>query len=114
MFLLFFFFFFSSRRRHTRCGRDWSSDVCSSDLDAQAASVAGFEGLRPLIWPRNVSTPPTSVPPAMVYAKALPLTLKASNALNNIVLIFMMTHSLRSAPVGDQRHPVSIFSLPIP
>src|SRR6266699_6154199 len=27
-----FFFFFSSRRRHTRCGRDWSSDECSSDL----------------------------------------------------------------------------------
>src|SRR5690554_6414571 len=25
-------FFFSSRRRHTSCGRDWSSDVCSSDL----------------------------------------------------------------------------------
>src|SRR6266498_2323221 len=25
-------FFFSSRRRNTRCGRDWSSDVCSSDL----------------------------------------------------------------------------------
>src|SRR5215813_3384134 len=30
--MLLFFFFFSSRRRHTRCGRDWSSDVCSSDL----------------------------------------------------------------------------------
>src|SRR6266496_412975 len=28
-----FFFFFSSRRRHTRSLRDWSSDVCSSDLD---------------------------------------------------------------------------------
>src|SRR5439155_2390930 len=28
----FFFFFFSSRRRHTRWPRDWSSDVCSSDL----------------------------------------------------------------------------------
>src|SRR5207302_8262075 len=27
-----FFFFFSSRRRHTRFSRDWSSDVCSSDL----------------------------------------------------------------------------------
>src|SRR5439155_8374532 len=26
------FFFFSSRRRHTRWPRDWSSDVCSSDL----------------------------------------------------------------------------------
>src|SRR5262245_64803455 len=28
-----FVFFFSSRRRHTRCLSDWSSDVCSSDLD---------------------------------------------------------------------------------
>src|SRR6185295_8010865 len=30
---VFIFFFFSSRRRHTRYWRDWSSDVCSSDLD---------------------------------------------------------------------------------
>src|SRR5690606_39561360 len=30
--LVFLFFFFSSRRRHTRFSRDWSSDVCSSDL----------------------------------------------------------------------------------
>src|SRR3712207_8451112 len=29
------FFFFSSRRRHTRYWRDWSSDVCSSDLSLQ-------------------------------------------------------------------------------
>src|SRR3989442_6494125 len=34
-------FFFSSRRRHTRCGRDWSSDVCSSDLFGRRA------------WPRR-------------------------------------------------------------
>src|SRR5690606_40506403 len=31
--VLVFTFFFSSRRRHTRFSRDWSSDVCSSDLD---------------------------------------------------------------------------------
>src|SRR5690348_18058403 len=31
---IFFFFFFSSRRRHTRWTGDWSSDVCSSDLEA--------------------------------------------------------------------------------
>src|SRR2546421_8719301 len=31
-----FFFFFSSRRRHTRSDRDWSSDVCSSDLEIDA------------------------------------------------------------------------------
>src|SRR5206468_10154416 len=29
-------FFFSSRRRHTRSDRDWSSDVCSSDLDVSS------------------------------------------------------------------------------
>src|SRR6266542_5308696 len=34
------FFFFSSRRRHTRCYRDWSSDVCSSDLDRFAYSMS--------------------------------------------------------------------------
>src|SRR2546429_5536851 len=34
------FFFFSSRRRHTRCSRDWSSDVCSSDLKINALPTA--------------------------------------------------------------------------
>src|SRR2546422_2267598 len=34
-----YFFFFSSRRRHTRCSRDWSSDVCSSDLCASAPTT---------------------------------------------------------------------------
>src|SRR6266480_6122315 len=33
MFSCVFFFFFSSRRRHTRLTCDWSSDVCSSDLE---------------------------------------------------------------------------------
>src|SRR5690606_40952716 len=32
IYILIFYFFFSSRRRHTRFSRDWSSDVCSSDL----------------------------------------------------------------------------------
>src|SRR5215203_6537117 len=33
------FFFFSSRRRHTRYWRDWSSDVCSSDLGVQLLGI---------------------------------------------------------------------------
>ena len=37
---LFCFFFFSSRRRHTRLVRDWSSDVCSSDLIYPKANLA--------------------------------------------------------------------------
>src|SRR5690606_41088100 len=36
-----FSFFFSSRRRHTRFSRDWSSDVCSSDLSAPLTVIAG-------------------------------------------------------------------------
>src|SRR6266498_2542889 len=44
------FFFFSSRRRHTRCGRDWSSDVCSSDLSMEAGAYGhdpeGYEKFR--------------------------------------------------------------------
>src|SRR5207253_5041671 len=35
-----FLFFFSSRRRHTRWPRDWSSDVCSSDLHLRNADRA--------------------------------------------------------------------------
>src|SRR5687768_17622992 len=46
-----FFFFFSSRRRHTRCSRDWSSDVCSSDLlDRIEVPRDGFVGV---CSPRN-------------------------------------------------------------
>src|SRR5215475_14604236 len=39
---IFCFFFFSSRRRHTRFSRDWSSDVCSSDLAGVASMAAVF------------------------------------------------------------------------
>src|SRR5690606_38749550 len=38
-------FFFSSRRRHTRFSRDWSSDVCSSDLFAEIREVTGLPTL---------------------------------------------------------------------
>src|SRR6266404_6091055 len=38
--LFFNFFFFSSRRRHTREASDWSSDVCSSDLEQSDKSDA--------------------------------------------------------------------------
>src|SRR3712207_6675058 len=40
------FFFFSSRRRHTRYWRDWSSDVCSSDLDKDHLRRQIRSGLR--------------------------------------------------------------------
>src|SRR5690349_21865492 len=56
--IFFFFFFFSSRRRHTRSLRDWSSDVCSSDLTIPAWTFT------PARAPPTVSPPidsPTSL-----------------------------------------------------
>src|SRR5690606_40754055 len=47
----FVFFFFSSRRRHTRFSRDWSSDVCSSDLANPTQDfVDAFEPGDPRLW----------------------------------------------------------------
>src|SRR5687768_12801902 len=40
-------FFFSSRRRHTRCSRDWSSDVRSSDLYNKSLLYLVHHGLEP-------------------------------------------------------------------
>src|SRR5437762_13304618 len=40
--LLILFFFFSSRRRHTRYIGDWSSDVCSSDLEREFSWCCSF------------------------------------------------------------------------
>src|SRR5690606_39799997 len=52
------FFFFSSRRRHTRFSRDWSSDVCSSDL----ITTIGNRLILP-VWIRvSVSKNSSSVP----------------------------------------------------
>src|SRR5574337_71838 len=44
----FSFFFFSSRRRHTRLSGDWSSDVCSSDLDRRVRPRLGLRHGTPL------------------------------------------------------------------
>src|SRR5690606_40007236 len=55
-----YIFFFSSRRRHTRFSRDWSSDVCSSDLkdvDQQAVSAWLAQAIGPCTpWQRKGQT----------------------------------------------------------
>src|SRR5204862_5283734 len=63
-----FFFFFSSRRRHTRSLRDWSSDVCSSDLLCPVGEVETR-----LTWARRVSlvsTSPTGQRPTRMPRRA--------------------------------------------
>src|SRR5215203_6678958 len=56
---MFVFFFFSSRRRHTRYWRDWSSDVCSSDLGVLRA-------------PAEVAVDPVRVMHALAVRRAHP------------------------------------------
>src|SRR5690606_40100912 len=56
-------FFFSSRRRHTRFSRDWSSDVCSSDLRSRRNS--GGIGAR---LPGDLPARPSPIPPTNSFA----------------------------------------------
>src|SRR5699024_11983146 len=58
--VILFFFFFSSRRRHTSSKRDWSSDVCSSDLPPWTPSEAGLESSRPASVTVSRAGPATS------------------------------------------------------
>src|SRR5437660_2260279 len=57
-------FFFSSRRRHTRWPRDWSSDVCSSDLMSGIVDFARLGGIIPKTvtrQPRAGNPPPRTI-----------------------------------------------------
>src|SRR5262245_62890445 len=76
-FLFFLFFFFSSRRRHTRCLSDWSSDVCSSDLQLGGQTIPfnlnTFDlgvGFNPAL--QDPSIAPTGVPGATSLAAQNP------------------------------------------
>src|SRR5256884_8655711 len=68
-------FFCSSRRRHTRCSRDWSSDVCSSDL-VVFERQRRYEGLIRVrtvgyfgfLLERDVEPLPSPFPPELVDA----------------------------------------------
>src|SRR5699024_11896915 len=68
-------FFFSSRRRHTRSKRDWSSDVCSSDLGAASIAIATHSSrpYGPASRPSPVVTPLRSVELRVFGAAALEL-----------------------------------------
>src|SRR2546422_5217809 len=74
------FFFFSSRRRHTRCSRDWSSDVCSSDLGKRAVELAKQ------VLAKDPDNPAWMDTLAVAYAEAADFTLAVAwekHALQN-------------------------------
>src|SRR5699024_11651515 len=68
------FFFFSSRRRHTRSKRDWSSDVCSSDLMLFAAGIGVDLMFFSIAGPAtNYLTPPEGTPLSDEAARMAPI-----------------------------------------
>src|SRR2546429_3584209 len=87
----FIIFFFSSRRRHTRCSRDWSSDVCSSDLKEilgealeRLRETLREEGLyRAEVSAETVPHPETHQMDIMVHVKPGPRAHVASIQLTN-------------------------------
>src|SRR6266508_6414630 len=90
-------FFFSSRRRHTRWPRDWSSDVCSSDLERGERQIGDGEGAE-------------GEPDHQVAAAAVG-DVESPDALEEAVLEVAGEGEeegpdQRSAEEGRQRHPV--------
>src|SRR2546422_8887977 len=67
-----FFFFFSSRRRHTRCSRDWSSDVCSSDLWLKFGALVAIAFIFGLAFASTLGLPKAGGLPESVAAAPAP------------------------------------------
>src|SRR5215203_6491268 len=85
---LFIFFFFSSRRRHTRYWRDWSSDVCSSDLEH--VYVLGLMAAR-MPGPRQRTLEP--IPDALLKETLPPETKAAHTAAMRRLVHVAMTRA---------------------
>src|SRR5690554_8238640 len=83
------FFFFSSRRRHTRCGRDWSSDVCSSDL------VVFFKGIT-----YNIHTKKNNLPHTRPYHKSFPNQKKNRIKKTTLMYRYLRTHLNKTSQIG--------------
>src|SRR2546429_9924275 len=113
-------FFFSSRRRHTRCSRDWSSDVCSSDL----RDIADGAGARALWGTKGLANQVGEVGGAAVLAFGdlhehtcyieAHIFINASQILTNldILLATFLTEILVSQRLSHFEREVRLVSIP--
>src|SRR5699024_6016054 len=72
-YMILILFFFSSRRRHTRSKRDWSSDVCSSDLQLDIQQLREGD--------RFAAYPPHSAPPALLAVQGQIITGRSTDQI---------------------------------
>src|SRR5256712_5975547 len=92
-------FFFSSRRRHTRSDRDWSSDVCSSDLLLAACAGAGQPASAPEASASSTAAASATVAPVQAVSSEYGrLTLKTAPRASCNVLIRVSAPSVGEAP----------------
>src|SRR6266498_3156927 len=91
-----FFFFFSSRRRHTRCGRDWSSDVCSSDLWASPDLPGEFDRQAVVSYKWKATSAVMQSPPSAPQARDLTPQLRGAAAQRPLE-----PRALTEDPTGD-------------
>src|SRR5688572_33340993 len=91
--MFFFFFFFSSRRRHTRFDCDWSSDVCSSDLEEFLEHGGVMHGLAQ--YEESVRVP------LVLWGPELPAGLRVADGVSLVDLMPTVLDVLGlSAPAG--------------
>src|SRR5690625_5926348 len=103
-----FVFFFSSRRRHTRWPRDWSSDVCSSDLVLGASLSVVFGGLYAL---GNLLLPSGTAPAPYLadyasYSPWLTPIFRGFSEFTNALIMLVMALGLARFLTGPVRWSV--------
>src|SRR5207249_6061406 len=110
-------FFFSSRRRHTRSKRDWSSDVCSSDLLERGSLEIAKEVVRSAGWESFVATCWQDLRFAARILRKSPgftvvavLTTALGIAANVTVFIVVDALFLRSVPAKNPERLVRILA----
>src|SRR5690625_8013124 len=98
-------FFFSSRRRHTRWPRDWSSDVCSSDLLVELAQNSDFADVMqfPNVMVTGTNFPEENEETTLKVLRVLraAMDFRAENLDQTIELTATMTEGDAEAVAGD-------------
>src|SRR5690554_4853833 len=100
------FFFFSSSRRHTRCGRDWSSDVCSSDLALRRRIGYVFQGIG--LFPHFTVAENIAVTPRLLGWPRPRIAARVRELLELVQLPQSMAERFPAELSGGQRQRVGV------